>query len=48
MVFVFPCQPKKWIDNILKQLVTSSGISERERRSLQLVGTKPGIMYGLC
>ena len=35
-------------NSILKKLVASNSISEETRRSLKLVGTRPGIMYGLC
>ena len=34
--------------NILKKLDASNSISEETRRSLKLVGTRSGIMYGLC
>ena len=30
------------------RIVTSNGISEGTMRSLKLVGTRSGIMYGLC
>ena len=39
---------EKRVDNILKKLVASKSISEETRRSLKPVGTRPGIMYGLC
>ena len=35
------------IDNIFKKLVASNLISEETTRSLKLVGTTPGIIYGL-
>ena len=35
-------------NSILKKLVASNSISEETRRSLKPVGTRPGIMYGLC
>ena len=44
----FTINQEKSVGNILKKLVTSSSISEETRRSLKPVGTRPGIMYGLC
>ena len=44
----FAVNQEKRADNILKKLVASNSISEETRRSLELVGTRPGIMYGLC
>ena len=44
----FAINQEKRIDNILKKLVASNSISEETRRSLKPVGTRPGIMYGLC
>ena len=34
--------------NILKKLVASNSISEETGGSLKPVGTRPGIIYGLC
>ena len=39
---------EKRVDNILKKLVASNSISEETRKSLKPVGTRPGIIYGLC
>ena len=44
----FAVNQEKRADNILKKLVASNSISEETRRSLELVGTRPGIMHGLC
>ena len=44
----FAVNQEKRADNILKKLVASNSISKETRRSLELVGTRPGIMYGLC
>ena len=44
----FAINQEKRIDNNLKKLVASNSISEETRRSLKPVGTRPGIMYGLC
>ena len=44
----FAINQEKRVDNILKELVPSKSISEETRRSLKPVGTRPGIMYGLC
>ena len=44
----FAINQEKHVDNILKKLVVSNSISEETRRYLKPVGTKPGIMYGLC
>ena len=44
----FAINQEKRVDNILKKIVVSNIISEETRRSLKTVGTRPGIMYGLC
>ena len=44
----FAINQEKRVDNILKKLVASKSISEETRRSLKPVGTRPGMMYGLC
>ena len=44
----FAINQEKRVDNIFKKLVASKSISEETRRSLKPVGTRPGIMYGLC
>ena len=43
----FAITQEKRVDNILKTLVAFNSTSE-ETRSLKPVGTRPGIMYGLC
>ena len=44
----FAINPEKRVDNILKKLVASDSISQETRRYLKPVGTRRGIMYGLC
>ena len=44
----FAINQEKRIDSILKKLVASNSISEETRRFLKPVGTRPGIMHGLC
>ena len=43
----FAINQEKRVDK-LKKLVASNNISEETRRSLKPVGTRPGIIYGLC
>ena len=44
----FAVNQQECVDNILKKLVASNSISKEARRSLKPVGTRPGIMCGLC
>ena len=44
----FTINQEKRVVNILKKLFAHNSISEETRRSLKPVGTRPGIMYGLC
>ena len=44
----FAVNQEQRIDNILKKLVASNTLSEETRRSLKPVGTRPGIMHGIC
>ena len=44
----FGVNQEKRVDNIFKKLVATNNISEETKKSLQPIGTKPGIMYGLC
>ena len=44
----FAVNQEKSVDNIFKKLVATNSISEETRKSLKPVGTRPGIMYGLC
>ena len=44
----FAIKQEKGIDNILKKPFASNSMSEETRRPLKPVGTRPGIMYGLC
>ena len=44
----FAVNQEKWVDNFLKKLLPSNSISEETRRFLKPVGTRPGIINGLC
>ena len=44
----FAINQEKRVGNIFKKLVASNSIFEETRRSLKPVGTRSGIMYGLC
>ena len=44
----FAINQEKRVDYIFRKLVASNSISEERRRSLKPVGTRPGMMYGLC
>ena len=44
----FAVNQEKRVENILKKLLATNSISEETRISVQPVGTRPGIMYGLC
>ena len=44
----FAINQEKRVNNILKKIVASNSIFEETRRSFKPVGTRPGIMYGLC
>ena len=44
----FAINQEKRVDYIFRKLVASDSISEKRRRSLKPVGTRPGMMYGLC
>ena len=46
--FVFCCEQRKMCWRTFKKLVKSNSIFEETRRSLTLVGSRPGILYGLC
>ena len=39
---------EKRFENILKKFVTTNSASDETGRSLKPIGTRPGIMYGLC
>ena len=47
-IWNFAVNQEKRFDNVLKKLVASNSIPEETRRPFKLVGTRPGIMYGLC
>ena len=47
-IWNFAVNQEKRVDNVLKKLVASNSIPEETRRPFKLVGTRPGIMYGLC
>ena len=44
----FVVNQEKRIDTIFKNLVDSNSVSKKMRKSIKSVGTRPGIMYGLC
>ena len=44
----FAINQEKRVNNILKKIVASNSIFEETRRSFKPIGTRPGIMYGLC
>ena len=47
-ILKFAVNQEKRVDNILKKFVASNSISEKRRRFIKPVGTRPVIMYGLC
>ena len=46
-ILTFAVNQEKRADNIFKKLVATN-ITSEETRSLKPVGTRPGIMHGLC
>ena len=44
----FAINQEKHIDKVLKKLVESKSMTEKTRKSLKPVGTRPGVMYGSC
>ena len=44
----FAIKQEKRVGNVLKKLVAANSISEETWKPLKPVGTRPGIMYGLC
>ena len=44
----FAINQEKHIDKLLKKFVESKSMTEKIRKSLKPVGTRPGIMYGSC
>ena len=44
----FAVNQEKRVDNIFKKLVATNSITEEGRKCLKSVGTKPGVMKGLC
>ena len=44
----FAVKQEKRVGNVLKKLVAANSISEETWKSFKPVGTRPGIMYGLC
>ena len=43
-----PINQEKHVDKVLKKLVESKSMTEITRKYLKPVGTRPGVMYGLC
>ena len=44
----FAINQEKHVDKVLKKLVESKSMTEKTRKSLKPVGTRPGVMYGSC
>ena len=44
----FAINQEKHVDKVLKKFVESKSMTEKTRKSLKPVGTRPGIMYGSC
>ena len=44
----FAINQGKHVDKVLKKLVESKSMTEKTRKSLKPVGTRPGVMYGSC
>ena len=44
----FAINQEKHNDKVLKRLVEPKSMTEKTRRSLKPVGTRPGVMYGSC
>ena len=42
----FAIYQEKYVDKVLKKIVESKSMTEKTRKSLKPVGTRPGIMYG--
>ena len=42
----FAINQEKHVDKVLKKLVESKSMTEKTRKSLKPVGTRPGVMYG--
>ena len=38
----------KHVEKVLKKLVESNSMTEKNRKSLKPVGSRPGVMYGSC
>ena len=44
----FAINQEKRVENVFKKLVMSPYISDETTRTLEPIGTRPGVMYGLC
>ena len=44
----FANNQEKHIDKVLKKFVESKSMTEKNRKSLKTVGTRPDMMYGSC
>ena len=44
----FAINQEKHVDKVLKKFVESKSMTEKTRKSLKPVGTRPGIMYSSC
>ena len=44
----FAINQEKHVDKVLKKLVESKYMTEKTRKLLKPVGTRPGVVYGSC
>ena len=44
----FAVNQEKRVDRVLRKLVESKSMTEKIRKSLKPVGSRPGVMYGSC
>ena len=44
----FAVNQEKHVDKVLEKLIESSSMTEKNKKSLKPVGSRPGVMYGSC
>ena len=44
----FAINQEKRVDKIIKKLVESNSMTDKTKKFLKYVGTRPGVMYGSC
>ena len=44
----FAVNQEKHVDKVLEKLVESSSMTEKNKKSLKPVDSRPGVMYGSC